>query len=95
MSPRKGVPIIDVLPERYPFRDDGCDVSPSCLICPLPRCKYDDPVAYHRELKESRNQKVVQMKRAHETTTTAQLAQRFGVSPRTIDRILERTRGEL
>ena len=23
--------------------DTGCSVSPSCLCCPLPLCKYDDP----------------------------------------------------
>jgi len=29
--------------ENY-FVDDGCEYSPSCLQCPLPVCKYDDPV---------------------------------------------------
>ncbi len=24
--------------------DDGCEYSSSCLQCPLPACKYDDPV---------------------------------------------------
>ncbi len=24
--------------------DDGCEYSPTCLRCPLPLCKYDDPV---------------------------------------------------
>jgi hypothetical protein len=23
--------------------DTGCDASPSCLRCPLPRCKFDEP----------------------------------------------------
>ena len=41
MTSRKGVPTMDMLPEHFPYRDDGCDVSPSCLRCPLPRCKYD------------------------------------------------------
>jgi hypothetical protein len=91
MSPRKNVPIIDDLPEHYPYRDDGCDVSPSCLGCPLPWCKYDDPVAYHRELQESRDRKVVQVKLTQEKTVP-QLAQHFGLSQRTIHRILERAR---
>ena len=25
--------------------DDGCEYSSSCLQCPLPACKYDDPLA--------------------------------------------------
>ena len=24
--------------------DDGCEYSSSCLQCPLPACKYDDPI---------------------------------------------------
>jgi hypothetical protein len=31
----------DGLPEHTTFRDTGCSVSPSCLTCPLPRCRYD------------------------------------------------------
>ena len=26
------------------YSDDGCEYSSSCLRCPLPRCRYDDPV---------------------------------------------------
>ncbi len=25
-------------------KDKGCEVSPSCLACPLPECKYDVPL---------------------------------------------------
>ena len=91
MSPQKNVPIIDALPEHYPYRDDGCDVAPSCLYCPLPWCKYDDPVAYHRELRESRDMEVIQVKR-NQGKSVPQLAQHFGLSQRTIHRILERTK---
>ena len=27
------------------YPDLGCQASPSCQICPLPRCKYDGPAA--------------------------------------------------
>ena len=91
MSPRKNVPIIDALPEHYPYRDYGCDVSPSCLSCPLPWCKYDDPVAFHRKIRESRNQDVVRVK-SDQDKTVPQLATDFGLSQRTIHRILERAR---
>ena len=30
------------------WHDTGCpQVAPSCLNCPLARCKYDDPEAYY------------------------------------------------
>ncbi len=80
-------PIVDALPEFFPYRDTGCDVSPSCLRCPLARCKYDDPGWYHREQREQRDQEVVLVRRT-QGATIPQLAQRFGVSERTIHRIL-------
>ena len=48
MSSRKGVPAMDTLPEYFPYRDDGCDVSTSCLGCPLPQCKYDSDASGNR-----------------------------------------------
>ncbi len=94
MSPRKNAPLVDALPEQYPYRDDGCNVSPSCLRCPLPWCKYDDPVTYHRELRISRDREVLQVKR-DQGKSVPQLAQHFGLSERTIHRILVRTRDVL
>ncbi len=38
----------DQSPEYYHYEDTGCEVSPSCLNCPLPQCKYDDPVWFQR-----------------------------------------------
>lgn len=34
-------------PENYVYADNGCDLHPSCLACPLPVCAYerDDPYA--------------------------------------------------
>ncbi len=33
----------DRLPEQTHYRDDGCEISPRCLECPLPACRYDMP----------------------------------------------------
>ena len=33
----------DHLPENVHYRDDGCEISPHCLQCPLPACRYDMP----------------------------------------------------
>jgi AraC-like DNA-binding protein len=89
MKRRREEPIIDVLPELYPYRDDGCEVSPSCLSCPLPRCKYDDPGWLQRLRREERDREVIRTRRS-EGLTVPQLASRFGVSQRTIFRILRR-----
>ncbi|HYF40714.1 MAG TPA: hypothetical protein VD930_13550 [Gemmatimonadales bacterium] len=29
------------LPEQLHYRDDGCELAPRCLECPLPQCRYD------------------------------------------------------
>lgn len=31
------------LPENMHYRDDGCEIAPRCLACPLPACRYDLP----------------------------------------------------
>ena len=82
--------LIDTVPELYPYRDDGCEVSPSWLSCPLPKCKYDDPMWYRRERRSQRDQEVLQVQ-AQEGLTVPELAHRFGVSQRTIFRILRRS----
>lgn len=33
----------DHLPENTHYRDDGCEIAPHCLQCPLPACRYDLP----------------------------------------------------
>ena len=38
----------DKLVTQSIYTDTGCDVSPSCLACPLPACKYDDMAGYRR-----------------------------------------------
>ncbi len=89
MSGRKGVPSIDLLPEHYPYHDDGCEVSPSCLRCPLPKCKFDDPGWLSRERRARRDCEVLQTRR-NEGITVLELARRFHISQRTVHRILSR-----
>ncbi|MFH1140946.1 MAG: hypothetical protein V1724_04625 [Chloroflexota bacterium] len=89
MSSIKGVPAMDVLPEYFPYRDDGCDVSASCLACPLPTCKYDDPDRFHRERRAHRDQQVMEA-RLRDGVTIIELSRRFQISQRTVHRILAR-----
>ena len=77
------------LPEHYHYRDTGCNVSPSCLSCPLPRCKYDDPAEYHRVQYEQRFRQILQVQRSG-NQSAAMLARQFGLSVRTMQRALSR-----
>ena len=83
--------LLDTVPELYPYRDDGCEVAPACLRCPLPRCKFDDPGWYQKELRGQRDQRIAQT-RSHEGLTVSQLSRRFGVSQRTVFRALQSAR---
>ncbi|MBI4297847.1 MAG: hypothetical protein HY676_04880 [Chloroflexi bacterium] len=80
---------IDILPELYPYRDDGCEVSPSCLCCPLPICKYDDPGWLLREQRQKRDREVLTLKQ-QTGKSVPQLAHHFRLSQRTVHRILHR-----
>lgn len=81
---------IDVRPEEMAYRDDGCDVAPACLRCPLPACKYDDPYLLRRGKKLRRDLTV--MAARSEGLTVAKLAERFNVAERTIYRVIARAR---
>ena len=93
MIPENAVAVMDVVPERFPYRDEGCELSPSCLRCPLPQCKYDDPGWYQREQRRERDGRVVEALwngglSVHEASL------RFDLSQRTIFRILKRAAQE-
>ena len=86
---RRHEPSIDALPEIVAYADTGCEVSPSCLRCPLPQCKHDDPVWYQQYRRQGRDRQVLEAHQA-EGATVLQLAQRFSLSQRTIHRALRR-----
>lgn len=79
----------DDLPENMTFRDDGCDIHPHCLTCPLPRCKYDDPQGVRRLLQIGRDAEIVRLRR-EEGVPVNLLAQLYGLSRRSVFRILRR-----
>ena len=89
MRERRGGPLIDSRPEEYPYRDDGCEISPSCLRCPLPQCKYDDPRWFLQERRRERDQLVLDTKE-RESLSVDEVAHKFALSQRTVFRILRR-----
>lgn len=84
---QKGVLVEDSLPEEYPYRDEGCQLSPSCLSCPLPRCRYDEPESRRDPGKELRDRAIRNLHRSG--IGAPELASRFGLSKRSVYRILK------
>ena len=78
----------NLLPERTRYTDTGCEVAPRCLACPLPVCKYDDPGWLRRENRHDRDIEILQQR--DEGLPVPDIARRFGVSARTVHRVLQR-----
>ena len=85
--------IADPLPEHKDYQDEGCELFPSCLQCPLSRCRYDYQAEGRRPARMLRDQEV--MKQRRETGRSAtELARMFGLSTRTVQRIIRRSSDE-
>lgn len=80
----------DQLPEYTRYRDDGCDISESCFDCPLPRCRYEEPGGLRALLNESRDREIIQLRL--KGMPVEDLADRFGISRRTVFRVIGSTR---
>ena len=80
----------DALPEHLEYQDGGCDLAPSCLRCPLVRCRYDEPGGARKLLQSSRDLAVQQ--RREEGEGVDALAAEFAISRRSVFRILARGR---
>ena len=77
----------NVFPPDWDYPDLGCELAPSCLHCPLPRCRYDD--TSRRPSKRRRDEEIWHLW-AHQGHTVSQLAARFGLSRRSVHRILRK-----
>jgi hypothetical protein len=76
----------DALPEHMDYPDTGCDLNPSCLTCPLPRCKYD--VGGNRGVAtRKRDREIVLLHRKYGAPSPL-LARTYGISERSVFRIL-------
>jgi len=84
---------LDLLPEYCRYKDDGCEFADSCLNCPFPECIYAQPGGRQQWLKRLRDKEVLKL-----CTTQGkgvkELAEMFGTSQRTIQRILKRARDD-
>ena len=78
---------VELLARETVRRDTGCVSAPSCLRCPLPRCKEDlagGPPAARRQLLMLKNAAVIHT----EGLRPKDAAERYGVSVRAVQRWL-------
>jgi hypothetical protein len=80
----------DALPEHVEYRDTGCSLAPACVRCPLERCRYDEPGGARTVLQRPRDA-ALRLRREEGVAIDA-LAAEFGVSRRTVFRVLARGR---
>lgn len=77
----------DTLPEDTEYRDTGCSLAPSCLSCPLPQCRYDEPRSARRLGNHARDSEIALLRREHGATIAA-IAAAYGLTTRQVYRIL-------
>lgn len=82
----------DLPPEYCHYQDDGCELATSCLHCPFSKCLYEEPGGKQHYLKKRRNRDILRLYTGGKGIK--ELATRFGVSQRTIQRALKRTKNE-
>ena len=83
----------DRLPDYVDYSDDGCSLFPSCLECPLTRCRYDEQPGGRRAATRLRDRDLMRERRLG-GKSAADLARSFGVSKRTVQRIIRRASSE-
>ena len=68
------------------WADNGCSVAPSCLACPLPRCRYDVVGGVRTLRNRVRDPEIVRRYQAGERAEA--IAADLGVTHRTVYRII-------
>ncbi|MFC1967188.1 hypothetical protein ACFLV2_00875 [Chloroflexota bacterium] len=79
----------DLPPEFCRYKDEGCELSDSCLECPFPHCIYEEHGGRRRWLKQGRDKEIHRLFTS-EGKVAGELAALFGVSRRTIQRALKK-----
>ena len=73
------------------YEDNGCEVAVTCLECPLPRCKFDDMEWFGKYRRLARDLRITSII-DEEGLSIADAAKRFSITPRTVFRVLSRSR---
>jgi hypothetical protein len=80
----------DLPPEYCQYKDEGCDLAHSFLSCPFPQCIYERPRGRQRWRKQRRDREIFRLF-ARGEHGVRELAVIFGVSMRTVQRVLRNT----
>ena len=80
-----GVVRRDSLPEGKRYQDDGCEVSSSCLSCPLPACIHEEFRGLTRLRKRERDAEIIARRGS---MSANDIAAHFKVSRKTVYRVL-------
>ena len=81
----------DALPEYHQYVDEGCAFHSSCLSCPASVCRYDARKGIQTLYNEYRDLAIITDRRRF-GHPVLRIARRYGVSPRTVQRILADSR---
>ena len=74
--------------EYVNWKDGGCDLHPSCLECPLPRCIEEEPRGRQKKRLDGRAAAMKRMRK--EGCSVKEIAAVYEVCERTVQRALER-----
>lgn len=80
---------LDLLPEYCHYRDDGCEFAISCLNCPFPRCVDEQPGGRQKWFRKLRDEEILRIYTIGGKGIN-EMAMKFGVSRRTVQRVLKR-----
>lgn len=86
--PEKKEMEVDLPPEFCHYKDEGCELSSSCLNCPFTRCIDEEPGGKQHWLKLRRAREMARLYLLEEKSIP-ELAIRFAVSERTVRRALK------
>jgi hypothetical protein len=93
MSMRNDLALItDNPPEYCHYTDEGCELSASCLNCPLPVCVYEIPGGKQKLIKNKRSDEMVRLR--NDNRSVGEIAAVFGVSIRTVQRALKAAKNQ-
>ena len=70
---------------------NGCDMADSCLECPLPRCKHEDPWGYRKTKLQERDQEYIEVIN-RDNLSIKEAAEKLGVTKKTVLRVRARNK---
>ena len=83
----------DALPEHTSYADGGCELYSACLSCPLDQCQFDGAGGASGVRRRKRNEELI-LAASQDGIGPGDLATMFGLSRRTVFRVLRQQRGD-